>query len=276
MVKILERPLLLVGCGKMGASMLGGWLDDGIVGAGVAVVEPLFAGGEHLFRDNTEVTVYASADDLPDTLDPEVIVFAVKPQQLPDALPAYIRFATAKTVFLSISAGTEIAFFERHFGRDVAIVRSMPNLPASIRRGISVICPNNCVTRKQLDTCSALLNAIGEVYVNGDEGLLDAVTAVSGSGPAYVFLLIECLRKAGEAAGLPSELAARLALVTVMGSGQLAIMSNDSPGQLRRDVTSPAGTTEAALKVLMGENELEELITRAVEAATNRSRELAK
>ena len=276
MVKILDRPLLLVGCGKMGSSMLGGWLDDGIVAAGVAVVEPIFAGGEHPFRDNTEVTVYASADDLPDTLDPEVIVFAVKPQQLPDALPSYIKFATAKTVFLSILAGTEIAFFERHFGRDVAIVRSMPNLPASIRRGISVICPNNCVTRRQLDTCSALLNAIGEVYVNGDEGLLDAVTAVSGSGPAYVFLLIECLRKAGEAAGLPSELAARLALVTVMGSGQLAIMSNDSPGQLRRDVTSPAGTTEAALKVLMGENELEELITRAVEAATNRSRELSK
>ena len=260
----------------MGASMLGGWLDDGIVGAGVAVVEPTFAGGVHPFQDRSEVTVYASADDLPDTFQPEVAVFAIKPQQIPDALPAYVRFATAKTVFLSIAAGTEIAYFERHFGRDAAIIRAMPNLPASIRLGISVICPSRCVTSRQLDICSALLNAVGEVCVIEDEGLLDAVTAVSGSGPAYVFLLVECLVKAGEAAGLPTELAARLALVTVAGSGQLAIMSDDPPGQLRRDVTSPAGTTEAALKVLMAQNGLEALIIQAVEAATNRSRELAK
>ncbi len=276
MANILERPLLLVGCGKMGASMLGGWLDDGIVGAGVVVVEPAFAGGEHPFRSRSEVTVYASADDLPDTLQPEVVVFAVKPQLIPETLPAYVRFATAKTVFLSIAAGTEIAYFERHFGQDAAIIRAMPNLPASIRLGISVICPSCCVTSGQLDTCSTLFNAVGEVCVIDDEGLLDAVTAVSGSGPAYVFLLIECLIKAGEAAGLPTELATRLALVTVAGSGQLAIRSDDPPGQLRRDVTSPAGTTEAALKVLMAENGLEVLLNQAVEAATNRSRELAK
>lgn len=276
MANILERPLLLVGCGKMGASMLGGWLDDGIVGAGVAVVEPTFASGGHPFQDRSDVTAYASADDLPDTFQPEVVVFAIKPQQIPDALPEYARFATVKTVFLSVAAGTEIAYFERQFGRDAAVIRAMPNLPASIRLGISVACPNNNVSAEQLDACTGLLGAVGEVCVIEDEGLLDAVTAVSGSGPAYVFLLVECLVKAGEAAGLPTELAARLALVTVAGSGQLAIMSDDPPGQLRQDVTSPAGTTEAALKVLMAENGLEALIVRAVDAATSRSRELAK
>jgi pyrroline-5-carboxylate reductase len=242
----------------------------------VAVVEPTFTNGAHPFKDRSEVTVYASADDLPNTFQPEVVVLAVKPQQIPDALPAYVRFATAETVFLSIAAGTEIAYFERHFGRDVVIVRAMPNLPASIRLGISVACPNSNVSAGQLDACEGLLSAVGEVCIVEDEGLLDAVTAVSGSGPAYVFLLIECLVKAGEAAGLPTELAARLALVTVAGSGQLAIMSDDPPGQLRRDVTSPAGTTEAAIKVLMAQNGLEALIIQAVEAATNRSRELAK
>ena len=267
---------MLVGCGKMGASMLGGWLDDGVVGEGVAVVEPTLASGAHPFRERREVTVYASADDLPGAFHPEVVVFAIKPQQIPDALPAYERFASAETVFLSIAAGTKIAYFERQFGAHAAVVRAMPNLPASVRLGISVACPNSNVSAEQLDACTGLLGAVGEVCVVEEEGLLDVVTAVSGSGPAYVFLLIECLVKAGEAAGLPTELAARLALVTVAGSGQLAKMSDDPPDQLRQNVTSPAGTTEAALKVLMAHNGLEALIIRAVEAATNRSRELAK
>ena len=260
----------------MGKAMLGGWLDDGIVAAGVAVVEPAFASGVIPFGDRSEVSAYTSADYLPKTFRPEVVVFAVKPQQIPNTLPAYVRFVSANAVFLSIAAGTEIAYFEQQFGPDAAVVRAMPNLPASVGLGISVICPNSSVTSTQLETCTALLNAVGEVCVVEDEGLIDAATAVSGSGPAYVFLLIECLVKAGEAAGLPTELAGRLALVSVAGSGQLALMSDDPPDQLRRDVTSPAGTTEAALKVLMAENGFEALIIRAVEAAINRSRELAK
>ena len=255
--------------------MLDGWLDAGIVDAGVAVVDPVFDSGPTGLGDHSEVTTYASPADLPDTLDPEVVVFAVKPQQMVETVPAFARFVTAETVFLSIAAGTLIAFIEQQLGPNAAVVRAMPNTPAALRLGISVACPNARVASGQLDTCTALLAAIGEVRVIEDEGLLDAVTAVSGSGPAYLFLLIECLAKSGEAAGLPAELAARLALVTVAGSGQLAIASDAPPAQLRRDVTSPAGTTEAALKVLMAEEGLEALIRRAVEAAASRSRELA-
>lgn len=256
--------------------MLGGWLDEGVVGAGVAVVDPVFSDGSTQLGDLSGVEAYASPAELPDALDPEVVVFAVKPQQMAEIVPAFARFVTANTVFLSIAAGTPIAFFEQQLGPDAAVVRAMPNTPAALRLGIAVACPNARVTSRQLDTCTALLKAIGEVRVIEDEGLLDAVTAVSGSGPAYLFLLIDCLAKAGEAVGLPSELAARLALVTVSGSGQLAITSDASPAQLRRDVASPGGTTEAALKVLMADDGLEGLVQRAVEAATRRSRELAR
>ncbi len=255
--------------------MLDGWLDDGVVGAGVAAVDPVFDNGPTQLAGHGEVKTYAAPADLPDALEPEVVVFAVKPQQMAETVPAFARFVTPETVFLSIAAGTPIAFFEEQLGPDAAVVRAMPNTPAALRLGISVACPNARVASRQLNICTALLKVIGEVRVIEDESLLDAVTAVSGSGPAYLFLLIDCLAKAGEAVGLPSELAARLALVTVSGSGQLAINSDASPAQLRRDVASPGGTTEAALKVLMADDGLDALIRRAVEAATKRSRELA-
>jgi len=268
----LTRPLLLVGCGKMGGAMLSGWLESGIAGAGVAVVDPL---GAKAFAGRAGVTIHDSMDDLPGDLAPEVVVFAVKPQQMEDAAPGAARFAGAGTVFLSIAAGTTIAYFEACLGADAAIVRAMPNTPAAIGQGITVACASPRVSDGQMALCKSLLRAIGEVLTVDHEMLIDPVTAVSGSGPAYVFLLIECLAEAGVEAGLPRRLAERLALVTVAGAGQLALRGDEPPAQLRKNVTSPGGTTAAALKVLMAKDGLQSLMTRAVAAATRRGRELA-
>lgn len=268
----LERPLLLIGCGKMGGAMLAGWLEDGIAGGGVVVVEPL---GAPDFAGREGVTVYQAMESLPGDLDPEVVVFAVKPQQMDGAAAPAKRFAGPGTVFLSIAAGKPIAYFAGHLGAGAAIVRAMPNTPAAIGQGITVACPSAAVTDAQTAICTALLGAIGEALTVDDEALIDPVTAVSGSGPAYVFLLIECLAEAGVEAGLPRELAERLALVTVAGAGQLALRSDDVPAQLRKNVSSPGGTTLAALEVLMASDGLQPLMTRAVAAATRRGKELA-
>jgi pyrroline-5-carboxylate reductase len=269
----LTRPLLLIGCGKMGGAMLSGWLESGIAGAGVVVLDPA---GAEAFQGQQGVTIHTAATSVPDDLDPEVVVFAVKPQQMGEAAPFAARYVSPETVFMSIAAGTRIGFFENLLGAEASIVRAMPNTPAAIGQGITVTCPNPNVSEAQLSKCSALLSAIGEVMNVEGEALIDPVTAVSGSGPAYVFLLIECLAEAGVEAGLPRELADRLALATVAGAGQLAVRGGDSPAQLRKNVTSPGGTTQAALEVLMAEDGLQQLMTRAVAAATKRGRELAE
>lgn len=267
----LERPLLLVGCGKMGGAMLAGWLASDIVSAGVSVVEPQ---GADAVAGKT-VAVVPDAESLAAGFDPEVVVFAIKPQQMADVLPHYRRFTRPTTLFLSIAAGTPIRVFEEHLGSDAAIVRAMPNTPAAIGQGITVVCPNAHATTVQSALAQALLAAIGEVVAVDDEALLDPVTAVSGSGPAYVFLLVEAMAEAGVAAGLPRPLAERLALVTVAGAGQLALRGPESAATLRENVTSPGGTTYAALQVLMAEDGLQTLMTRAIAAATERGRELA-
>ena len=192
-----------------------------------------------------------------------------------EVLPAYRRFAGGGTLFLSIAAGKTLGFFARHLGAAAAVVRAMPNTPAAIGRGIAVACASRSVARRSARLAERLLGAVGEVGWVEDEALIDAVTAVSGSGPAYVFLLIECLAKAGVAAGLPEALALRLARATVAGSGELARLSPESAARLRESVTSPGGTTRAALDVLMAPDGLEPLLTRAVLAAARRSRELA-
>jgi len=192
-----------------------------------------------------------------------------------EVLPPYRRFARPETVFLSIAAGKTISGLARHLGDAAAIVRCMPNTPAAIGRAITVACANAHVTEHQRALCDALLAAIGESAWVAEEGLLDAVTAVSGSGPAYVFLLIEALAEAGCKMGLSPELALRLARSTVAGSGELAVRSSDPPSRLRENVTSPGGTTRAALDVLMSSDGLSALMQRAVAAATARSRELA-
>jgi pyrroline-5-carboxylate reductase len=264
--------LLLVGCGKMGGALLRGWRERGLAQRYV-VVEPGPGGGE--FAGNRDVTLAAAADALPPELRPGAIVLAVKPQAMATVLPAYRRFVADDVLFLSIAAGKTLGFFARQLGDQAAVVRAMPNTPAAIGRGIAVLCANAAVGKTQRHRAEALLAAVGEVAWVEDEALLDAVTAVSGSGPAYVFLLIECLTAAAIAEGLPAELALRLARATVAGAGELARRSSEPPARLREDVTSPGGTTRAALDVLMGTGGLEPLLRRAVRAATERSRQLA-
>jgi pyrroline-5-carboxylate reductase len=263
--------LVLVGCGQMGSAMLRGWQGSGAASR-IVVVEP--AGTPSEFASSPGVEAYRSPADLPGGLAPDAVVFAVKPQVINNVVPAYRRFVRPQTVFMSIAAGTTIANLAQHLG-DAAVVRVMPNTPAAIGRAISVACASRKVSAVQRELCEALLAAIGESAWVDDEALLDPVTAVSGSGPAYVFLLIETLATAGENAGLPAELALRLARETVAGAGELARVSDQGPARLRENVTSPGGTTRAALDVLMGENGLAALMTRAVAAATARSRELA-
>jgi len=269
----VSGPLLLVGCGKMGGAMLRGWLQRGMHGSDVTVVEPNAAPLADLAAQG--VAVVDDASRLPSGLAAAAIVLAVKPQMTDAALPAYRRFGRPETVFLSIVAGRTIGYLERTFGDAAAVVRSMPNTPAAVGRGITVACPNGRVTPAQRAVCDELLAAVGEVAWVADECLLDAVTAVSGGGPAYVFLLIECLADAGVAAGLPADLAMRLARVTVSGAGELARQSTDAAAVLRQNVTSPAGTTLEALKILMASDGLQPLFTKAIAAATRRSRELA-
>ncbi len=265
------RTLVLVGCGKMGSALLRGW-RAGAVANRFHVVEP--AGRPPGFSDAADIAWHAGAESLPAGLAPEAVVFAVKPQVVDAVVPAYRRWAVPQTLFLSIIAGKTVAGLLRHLG-SAALVRTMPNTPATIGRGITVACAGPRVTAAQRALCERLLAAAGESAWVEEEGLLDAVTAVSGRGPAYVFLLIEAMAKAGEAEGLPADLALRLACATVAGAGELARVAEESPAQLRENVTSPGGTTRAALDVLMAPDGLQSLMRRAVAAAAARSRELA-
>lgn len=266
--------LLLVGCGKMGGAMLEGWLDQGIAAKDVTIVEP----NQHAAEDFVQrlgVNAIASAAALADDYAPDVIVVAVKPQIMAEVLPPYARLVSASPVFLSIAAGKTIQSFTDILGADAAVVRAMPNTPASVGRGITVACPNAHVSDTQVALCNKLLGAVGEVEWVTDENLLDAVTAVSGSGPAYIFLLAEAMGHAGRMAGLPAELSDKLARATVAGSGELLHQSPLAASTLRENVTSPNGTTAAALDVLMASPGLKELMTQAIDAATKRSKELA-
>ncbi|MBF0128840.1 MAG: pyrroline-5-carboxylate reductase [Alphaproteobacteria bacterium] len=266
----MTTSVLLLGCGKMGGAMLGGWLDRGLDPARVWVVEPSSASREAL----RGVTAVASIGELPASARPDVVVLAIKPQSVDSVLPETLPYA-GRAVFLSIIAGRTLRWFQDRLGPGAAIVRSMPNTPASVRRGMTVACAGPGVSEDQRLHCADLLQAVGEVAWIEDEALMDAVTAVSGSGPAYVFLLTEALAAAGVAAGLPADLAERLARATVTGSGELLRLASEPPADLRRNVTSPGGTTAAALSVLMDQDGLGPLMERAIAAATARSRELA-
>jgi pyrroline-5-carboxylate reductase len=257
----------------MGGALLKGWRAR-IPELAVAVVEPEPALRQRAAAEFA-VTAVEGPERLPPSLSASAVVLAVKPQAMDKVAPAYGRFAAQGAVIVSIAAGRRIASLSRLIGDRGAIVRAMPNTPAAIGAGMTVACAGPGVTAAQKDLCGRLLGAVGEVAWISDEALMDAVTAVSGSGPAYVFLLAECLARAGERAGLPSELAARLARATVAGGGAMLARSDASAAELRRDVTSPGGTTAAALEVLMAEPGLEDLLARAVAAAARRSRELA-
>lgn len=268
---VAAHTLVLVGCGKMGTAMLRGWIAAGVASRFV-VVEP--AGMPPGVGSPAQILWYPGGEALPNELTADAVLFAVKPQVVDTVLPSYRRWARPGTLFVSIVAGKTLSGLARYLGA-AAIIRTMPNTPAAIGRGITVACANSLVTPAQRQLCDRLLAAIGESSWVEDESLLDAVTAVSGSGPAYVFLLIEALVQAGKAEGLPADLALRLARSTVAGSAELARISPECPSQLRENVTSPGGTTRAALDVLMAADGLAALIRRAVAVAAARSRELA-
>lgn len=266
-------PLLLVGAGKMGGALLSGWLDRGLDPETIFILDPAPPKEVAALAKDKSIHLNSTSDGLPDT--PAVMVLAVKPQVMDDVLPPLKPLIGESTVVLSIAAGQTLASMERHLGGDAAIVRSMPNTPAAIGRGITVACANSHVSEAQKNHCDALLRAVGSVAWSNDEAALDPVTAVSGSGPAYVFLLAECLEEAGVEAGLERGLAGRLARETVSGAGELLRQSDLSAEQLRKNVTSPGGTTAAALEILMGDDGMQKLMTQAVKAATKRSQELS-
>jgi pyrroline-5-carboxylate reductase len=266
----IKTTILLAGAGKMGGAMLTGWLARGLDPACVVVVEPqpseeiraLAAKGIRLNPPTKDIGAVAT------------LVVALKPQTFAEAGAGLKPFAGADTLVVSIMAGTTIASLQKVCGGSV--VRAMPNTPAAIGRGITVAVAADNVSAAQRAVADALLRATGSVEWVDDEGLMDAVTAVSGSGPAYIFLLAEELARAGVKAGLPVELATKLARETVAGSGELLHRSDLSSATLRQNVTSPGGTTAAALEVLMGADGLQQLMIRAIAAATRRSKQLAK
>jgi pyrroline-5-carboxylate reductase len=267
--------VILVGCGNMGYAMLSGWLKSEKLVAGESfVVEP----NPELRERASKLGARTAADpaDIPPDISPELVIFAVKPQVMRDVVPDYRRFNKSGTTFLSIAAGTGIAVFEELLGSSAAVMRCMPNTPAAIGKGMMVVVSNGNVKRQAKEFVAELLATCGEVATVDDEKLMDAVTAVSGSGPAYVFHFIEALTAAAETAGLPTETAKLLAMQTVYGAASLAAESREDPAVLRQQVTSPKGTTAAALDVLMSEDRMTKLVTEAVEAARLRSIELGK
>ena len=267
-LKNVHGTIALAGAGKMGGAMLAGWLAGGLDANRVVVVEPF---------PSDDIKALAAKGVRLNPNDPgpaDTLMVAVKPQTFREAGPALKKLVGSNTLVVSIMAGTTIAALEEVCGG--MVVRAMPNTPAAIGRGITVAVAAKNVSAAQRGTADALLRATGAVEWVDDESLMDAVTAVSGSGPAYVFLLAEELARAGVEAGLPADLATKLARETVAGSGELLHRSEQDSATLRQNVTSPGGTTAAALGVLMGEPGLRELMIRAIAAATTRSRELAK
>ncbi len=260
-------PILLVGFGKMGGAMLAGWRERGLQAA--VAVDPAAPASP-----GPEVIVVPDAAGIQADFAPAAVVLAVKPQNADASLPLFARY-TGAAVFLSIMAGRTVAGMRGLLGEEAAIVRAMPNTPAAIRQGITVAFPGPGVSPAQRALCDTLLQAVGQVAWVDDEGLIDPVTAVSGGGPAYVFLLAELLERAAVEQGIPADLARLMARQTVAGSGALLAASTEDAAVLRKAVTSPKGTTERALAVLMADDAWPALVSRAIAAATARSRELA-
>ncbi len=268
MSRIAEQGLVLLGCGKMGSAMLAGWLEHGLPAASVSVIDPFPS--DWLQAQGVNINT-----DLP--AKPAVVLVAVKPQMIGEALPSIQALGGGDSLFISVAAGTSLETFEKVLGAGTPIVRAMPNTPAAIRQGITALVGNADASDSDLALAENLLSAIGDTVRLEDEAQMDAVTGLSGSGPAYVFHLIETLAAAGQAQGLSHELAMRLAKSTVAGAGALAMAADEDPSQLRVNVTSPNGTTQAALEVLMHEEQgFPDLLHRAVKAATDRSKELSR
>ena len=264
--KLSKQEIVIVGCGKMGSALLKGWLAEGLDPNEITVIDP--DPSDWLIKQTVRLN-----KTLP--INPSIVLIAVKPQMMPDVVPKLKKLGNSKTLFISIAAGTSISYFQRILGNQTPIVRAMPNTPASIGKGITAIIANAYVSDIELKATKKLLSSVGKIVSLDSEEQMDAVTAVSGSGPAYVFHLIEALADAGQANGLNAELSMTLAKATVAGAGLLAEKSNEDPTNLRINVTSPGGTTAAALKILMDQDTgFNSLLSKAVEAASNRSKEL--
>lgn len=261
--------LVLVGAGKMGTALLEGWLTLGLPARQTVVIEP---------APSPEVEALTRRGIVLNPTEPvkaTALVLAIKPQIAAEVLPGLDAWVGEETVVVSIMAGRTLSFIQRMLPSARAVVRAMPNTPASIKRGVTVVVPNQEVDGLQRDLSHLLFAGIGAVEWVDDEALMDAVTAVSGTGPAYLFLLAETLARAGVAAGLPDDLSDRIARATISGAGELLHQSSLSAATLRENVTSPGGTTAAAMTVLMAPSGMDALIERAVLAAARRSRELA-
>jgi pyrroline-5-carboxylate reductase len=268
MKTVADRGLVLLGCGKMGSAMLAGWLAGGLPPGSVWVSDPYPS--EWLKAQGVHINAGFPTS-------PAIVLVAVKPQMMAEALPSMGEMGNGSTLFVTVAAGTPIAYYEQILGPRTPVIRAMPNTPAAIGKGITALIGNAHAGVAQMDLAEALLAAVGQTVRLENEAQMDAVTGVSGSGPAYVFHLIETLAAAGVAQGLPADLAMQLAKATVAGAGALAQAAVEDPAQLRVNVTSPNGTTQAALEVLMDEaNGFPALLGKAVKAATDRSRELAR
>lgn len=274
---LLDGDVALVGCGNMGSAMLAGWLESGVRPERMVVQEP--APSDELValvsKQGVRVVDVLQASDFRSGT-PAVVIMAVKPQLMDAVFSQLAPLLGADTLVISIAAGRTIASFEARSKPGTAVIRTIPNTPAAIGRGITVCVGNSAVGEDHRVACETLLSALGDVAWVEDEALIDAATAVSGSGPAYVFLLAECLADAARSLGLSDRLSAKLAEATVAGAGELMRQSQLPPGKLRENVTSPNGTTQAALDVLMAEDGLRPLLKAAVEAACRRSRELSR
>jgi len=261
-----------MGAGNMGGAMALGWVKSGIDPVSIIAADPNPPEAMKVRLSEAGVRFAAAA---PEDVVAGVIFVAVKPQVMADVLPAYKSLIGPATIVVSIAAGKTLAFLEEHLG-EAAMVRAMPNTPAMIGRGVTGAFANGLVTPAQRKLVDSLLSVSGPVEWVENEALIDAVTAVSGSGPAYVFYLVECMAEAGHKLGLPADLAMRLARATVSGAGELLHQSPGAPSELRKNVTSPGGTTAAALAVLMAEEGMQPLFDAAIKAARDRAEELAR
>lgn len=269
-----DDPLVLVGAGKMGGALLTGWLDQGLEPAGVFLRDPTPPAeiaqlvAEKGLRLNLPLEEMEAA--------PRIVVLAVKPQIMDAVLPDLRSLVRPGTLFLSIAAGVDLERLDELLGGGAAIIRAMPNTPSSVGKGITAVIGNGLVTDADKAICDSLLGTVGDVVWLAAENQMDAVTALSGSGPAYVFALAETMTAAGEALGLEPELAAQLARITVAGAGVMLETLPEDASTLRQNVTSPGGTTAAALDVLLGPEGLAQLMRSGMTAARDRSRELSK
>jgi len=276
-MKDTEVNLCLVGCGKMGLAMLSGWRGLSALKAEVVIIDPAFDLSQALSSTKTvSLRYFKDASELPESYHADIVILAVKPQIINEVLPQVASLGNSRTGWLSIAAGISIAGLASHIGRSARLMRAMPNTPASIGAGITVLYCNEAVTARQKEIAETLLKACGDVVHIEDELMMNAVTAVSGSGPAYVFLLAEVMANAGCRLGLPSDVAQKLARQTVSGSGALLAAETLPASTLRENVTSEGGTTFAALSVLMAKDGMADLFTRALEAAAMRAKELDK